>query len=89
MEDRTGKTAYIRYRGGVAGEQPHDVRMDEPLAVRIGGHRVCKGIERALGQMEVGESCHASDPSRRRLRERRPEAGAVVPALSSWTMATT
>ena len=55
MEDRTGKTAYIRYRGGVAGEQPHDVRMDEPLAVRIGGHRVCKGIERALGQMEVGE----------------------------------
>lgn len=57
MEDRAGKTAYIRYRGGVAGERPHDVRLDEPLAVRIGGHRVCKGIERALEQMEVGESC--------------------------------
>lgn len=55
-KDRLGKTAYIHYRGGVAGETPHDIRMDEPLAVRIGGHRVCKGIERALEDLEVGES---------------------------------
>ena len=55
-KDRLGKTAYIHYRGGVAGETPHDIRMDEPLVVRIGGHRVCKGIERALEDLEVGES---------------------------------
>ena len=40
----------------MAGETPHDIRMDEPLAVRIGGHRVCKGIERALETWKWGES---------------------------------
>ncbi|RDB63720.1 peptidylprolyl isomerase [Gordonibacter sp. 28C] len=56
--DRAGRTAYIRYRGGVAGELPHDDRsQDEPLAVRIGAHRVPKGVERALDVLEVGDSC--------------------------------
>lgn len=55
-EDRIGRMAYIRYKGGVYGEDPHDIRMDEPLPVRIGGGRVVKGIDNALKIMEVGDT---------------------------------
>ena len=33
-KDRLGKTAYIHYRGGVAGETPHDIRMDRVVTDR-------------------------------------------------------
>lgn len=57
-EERRGKTAYIRYRGGIRGEKPYDDRSQgEPLAVRIGRHRVPKGVENALCHLEIGESC--------------------------------
>lgn len=57
-EERRGKTAYIRYRGGICGEKPYDDRSQgEPLAVRIGGHRVPKGVDNALCHLEIGESC--------------------------------
>ena len=76
--DRLGRTAYIRYRGGVRGDRPCDDRSDgEPLAVRIGGHRVPKGVERALLMLEVGESCTLVIP---------PEEGygAADPKLVQW-----
>lgn len=57
-ESREGKTAYIRYKGGVQGERPADDRSQgEPLAVKIGASRLPKGIDDALMRMEVGESC--------------------------------
>ena len=55
-QNRNGKLAYIRYKGGILGERPMDDRMDEPLAVRIGAGRVVKGIDDALQVLEVGES---------------------------------
>lgn len=56
-EDRIGMTAYIRYRGGVPGEHVFDDHMEgEPLAVKLGLHRVPKGVEKALIDMEVGEA---------------------------------
>lgn len=56
-QDRRGMTAYIRYRGGVPGEHVFDDRMTgEPLPVKLGLHRVPKGVERALMEMEVGEA---------------------------------
>lgn len=55
-QNRNGKLAYIRYKGGILGERPVDDRMDEPLAVRIGAGRVVKGIDDALQVLEVGES---------------------------------
>ena len=76
--DRLGRTAYIRYRGCVRGDRPCDDRSDgEPLAVRIGGHRVPKGVERALLMLEVGESCTLVIP---------PEEGygAADPKLVQW-----
>ncbi len=57
-DDRSGKMAYIRYRGGVLGEKKYDDRTSgDPLAVRIGAHRVPKGVENALMALPVGESC--------------------------------
>jgi peptidylprolyl isomerase len=55
-QDRTGQLALIRYKGGVFGEEPHDIHMDEPLRVRIGYGRVVKGIDKALQVMEVGDA---------------------------------
>ena len=55
-QNRNGKLAYIRYKGGILGERPVDDRMDETLAVRIGAGRVVKGIDDALQVLEVGES---------------------------------
>lgn len=55
MVGNTGKTAYILYRGGIAGETPVDVRTDQPLAVKLGGHRLPKGVEEAVADMQVGE----------------------------------
>ena len=57
-QDRTCRTAYIRYKGGVLGERAVDDRTQgNPLAVKIGYGRVVKGIDDALRKLEVGESC--------------------------------
>lgn len=57
-QERIGKTAYIRYRGGVQGERPVDDRSQgEPLAVKIGASRLPKGIDDALLYLPVGQSC--------------------------------
>lgn len=77
-KNRRGRTARIRYRGGVLGQKPADDRTQgEPLAVRIGGHRVPKGVEKALLELEVGESCTLVIP---------PEEGygAADPKLVQW-----
>ncbi len=52
---RQGQVAYIRYEGGVFGQDPVDSHMDEPLAVMIGMGRVPLGVENALRLMEVGD----------------------------------
>lgn len=77
MADNTGKTAYILYKGGIQGEEPVDIRMAEPLAVRLGGHRLPKGVEEAVVQMQVGEERTVEVP---------PEKGygASNPKLVKW-----
>ena len=55
--NRVGKTAFIRYRGGVLGEEPIDDRSTgEPLAVTIGTLQLPRGVEDAIVDMEVGEN---------------------------------
>ena len=77
MADNTGKTAYILYKGGIQGEEPVDIRMAEPLAVRLGSHRLPKGVEEAVVQMQVGEERTVEVP---------PEKGygASNPKLFKW-----
>ena len=53
--DRYGKVAYIRYKGGVFGEDATDIHEDEPLRVVLGMGDVCPGMQDALYEMEVGE----------------------------------
>ena len=58
MKDNSqfGKCAYIRYRGGVAGEEPIDDRSEgEPVKVVLGAGQVVPGIEDALSEMRAGE----------------------------------
>lgn len=51
-----GKLAYVRYRGGVLGEEPFDDRSTgEPVKIVLGAGQVCPGIEDALSEMEPGE----------------------------------
>ena len=54
-KDRIGKTAFIRYDGGVLGERKVDHRTGEPLAVKIGVSRLPKGIDDALLDIKIGE----------------------------------
>ena len=56
-QERIGRTAYIRYKGGAKGEEAlDDHSVAEPLAVVIGEGNVPKGIENLLYELEVGES---------------------------------
>lgn len=51
-----GKCAYIRYKGGVLGEEPFDDRSQgEPFKVILGAGSVVPGIEDALSEMAEGE----------------------------------
>ena len=63
--ERLGKIAYIRYRGGAQGEPEliDDRSKGEPLAVVIGDHRIPKGIEDALFDMKIGEKRNLVIPS--------------------------
>ncbi|MDR3136462.1 MAG: FKBP-type peptidyl-prolyl cis-trans isomerase [Coriobacteriales bacterium] len=70
-QERIGKTAHIRYRGGAKGEDVlDDHSQGEPLAVIIGEGSVPKGIENLLYELEVGE---------RREVEIAPEQGYGLP----------
>ena len=56
-EDRLGKYALIRYKGGALGEEPvDDCSNGEPQRVRIGYCEVPNGIDDVLFEMEIGES---------------------------------
>lgn len=53
---KIGKIAYLRYRGGVKGEEPvDDHSTGEPLAVMLGDMKLPRGIEDAVLEMEIGE----------------------------------
>ncbi|MGV8084222.1 MAG: peptidylprolyl isomerase [Coriobacteriia bacterium] len=63
-QDRMGKIACIRYKGGAKDDDLVDDRSTgEPLAVVLGEHRVPKGIEDALFEMEIGEQRQVEIPS--------------------------
>jgi FKBP-type peptidyl-prolyl cis-trans isomerase 2 len=52
---KLGKTALIRYTGGIQGEEPTDRTGAEPMAVVLGAGRLPIGVENALHEMAVGE----------------------------------
>ena len=53
---RFGEIVYLRYEGGILGEEPVDSRREgEPLRIILGGGHVIPGIENALCDMHVGE----------------------------------
>lgn len=54
-----GRTITIHYCGGVAGEEPIDIRdADNPLRVMLGDMKLPRGIEEALVGMEAGQEKH-------------------------------
>lgn len=54
--EKIGRTAFILYRGGIAGEHVLDDRsFGEPLKVILGENAVPKGIEAAVFDMDIGE----------------------------------
>lgn len=54
--NRVGKTAFIRYKGGVKGEVPLDDRSTgEPLAIMLGTLQLPRGLEDAIVDMTIGE----------------------------------
>lgn len=51
-----GKCVYIRYKGGVLGEEPFDDRSQgEPVKIILGAGSVIPGIEDVLSEMAEGE----------------------------------
>jgi len=51
-----GKSAVIRYRGGIQGEEPFDDCMEgDPVIVSLGSGEVPYGIEEALYNMDINE----------------------------------
>lgn len=62
---RIGKVAYIRYKGGIKGDDTlvDDRSTGDPLAVRLGTGRIPKGVEEAVCEMEVGEQRTVVVPS--------------------------
>ena len=76
--NKAGRTAYLRYKGGVLGEEPLDDRSTgDPLAVVIGTMQLPRGVEEAVVGMEVGEARSIEVP---------PELGygAYQDKLASW-----
>lgn len=76
--NKAGRTAYLRYKGGVLGEEPLDDRSTgDPLAVVIGTMQLPRGVEEAVVGMEVGEVRSIEVP---------PELGygAYQDKLASW-----
>lgn len=67
VHNRMGMVAYIRYKGGVQDDPEliEDHSQGDPVPVRLGAHRVPKGIEDVLFEMEVGEERTVHVPSER------------------------
>ena len=64
--NKAGRTAYLRYKGGVLGEEPLDDRSTgDPLAVVIGTMQLPRGVEEAVVGMEVGEARSIEVPPER------------------------
>ena len=63
-QERRGRIALIRYKGGARGVDLVDDRSTgEPLRVILGAGKIPKGIEDALFSMEVGETRTIEVPS--------------------------
>lgn len=59
-----GSVVLLHYKGGVAGEDPQDVRVDgEPLRVLIGSMALPRGVENAIVGMEAGEEREIDVPA--------------------------
>lgn len=63
--ERLGMTAFIRYKGGIKGDDAliDDRSEGEPLAVKLGAHMIPQGVENAILEMEVGEQRTLDIPS--------------------------
>lgn len=55
LNGRVGALYTIRYKGGVAGEEPLEDHSDDPLKVSLGLGQLPEGIEEALCYMEPGD----------------------------------
>ena len=77
---RFGTIAYIRYKGGVQGEEPFDDRSTgEPVKILLGAAHVVPGIEDALSEMEEGEERVIVVPPEEAYGRRDPEGVQTYP----------
>lgn len=73
-KEYSGKRAVVRYRGGVAGEEPfEDYTKGEPEVIIIGAGLVPRGIEELLYSMEIGEQRQALIPCDKAYGQHDPE----------------
>lgn len=62
-KEYSGKRAFVRYRGGVVGEEPfEDYTQGEPEVILVGAGFVPRGIEELLYSMDIGEQRQAVIP---------------------------
>ena len=54
--ERSGKTAVVRYEGGIIGQPAIDTTGEDVRRIEMGAGQVPVGIENALFDMEVGET---------------------------------
>jgi FKBP-type peptidyl-prolyl cis-trans isomerase 2 len=79
-QERSGKCALIRYRGGAQGEPPvEDYSTGEPQSIYIGTGSVPPGIDEALYEMEIGEQRTLLIEPHKAYGERDPEGVLVYP----------
>lgn len=71
--ERSGRYAHVRYRGGILGEEPEDIRWDEPAVIRMGTGNVIRGIDEVLYDMAVGESRTVVIPPEKAYGDHDPE----------------
>lgn len=84
MKDNSkfGTCLYIRYKGGVDGEEPtDDCSCGEPFKIVLGAGQVCPGIEDALCDMEVGEEKVVVIPSDQAYGRYQPEGVQTYPRI--------
>ena len=75
-----GKLAYVRYKGGVKGEEPFDDRSTgDPVKIVLGAGQVCPGIEDVLSEMAPGEERIVVVPPEQAYGRRDPDGVQTYP----------
>lgn len=77
--ERVGRVALVRYRGGITGREPIDDRSGDPLRVVLGVGQLPKGMDDAFLDMAVGEKRTVVIPCELGFGEHDPNGVQIYP----------